>query len=438
MKLKKCLSMILSFIIAITASLSFYGSYQNIDNFTAVATDDTEQTYDTWQEAYRDKLIEFRNSDKYNDDNYPMFELYDINNDNIPELFISTGFSYASGSCQVYSYVDSKCKLLKDTGSNYGETNIIPSQGILCDGSGHMGRLYYNYYSFDGNELNLLDSLYCQIYNQPYEYYHNEQSVSEKEFNKIKSYYDNMENISVGRKNKFDELYYKYGDIYYAYYFDYYEAYLAETSSTTLSIANTVNNLPVKSIQKYLLIENNSVQTLNIPANILNFYYFGLNGSSLTTINVDSANPYYTSKDGVIYNKDMTTLIKFPTAKDASTFTFPQSVTEIGRYSFAWCTDTRTIVIPETVNIINEYAFFICDKLSSITIKNSKCDIYDYWNSDNGITICNTYDLETEKGSYLGVIRGYDDSYAQMYAENFGVILTSIANNTQKRYNIIG
>lgn len=74
MKLKKCLSMILSFIIAITALLSFYGSYQNIYNFTAVATDDTEQTYDTWQEAYRDKLIEFRNSDKYNDDDYPMFE----------------------------------------------------------------------------------------------------------------------------------------------------------------------------------------------------------------------------------------------------------------------------------------------------------------------------------------------------------------------------
>lgn len=59
---------------------------------------------------------------------------------------------------------------------------------------------------------------------------------------------------------------------------------------------------------------------------------------------------------------------------------------------------------------------------------NSICSIYDYWNDGDGITICNTYDDTTEKGNYLGVIRGYDNSTAQNYADNFGRTFISLGS----------
>lgn len=215
-------------------------------------------------------------------------------------------------------------------------------------------------------------------------------------------------------------MYCKVGDIYYDCYFTYYEAYATVSSElTTLSISNTVNGLPVTGIGSYLLSGTN-VKNLNIPANIDNFYYYGLNGEALTAINVDSANPYYSSKDGVMYNKDMTEPIKFPTARDASDYIFPQNVTEVGRYAFAWCKEVKKIVIPDTVNMIMDGTFYSCPNLSSITIINPECSIYDYWENGDGITICNTYNNTTGKGNYLGVISGYDNSTAQEYADNFG------------------
>lgn len=433
MKLNKLLSIIISSVIAFTASFTFHSSFEDTTSFTAAAADDTEQTYDSWQEAYRAKLIDFIYNDKYYQqytgeqfNDYSMFDIYDVNEDGIPELFISQGGSYASGVCEVYSYINGKCELLTKTSRNYGNTIIILSQNLICDTGGIQGVYHYYYYKFDGKELTLIDSFNCSESSN--EYYHNDQAISKEEFNNAIAIYEQSETISVGRKYLFDDLRCKVGSIYYDYYFDYYEAYYADTSSTTLSIANTVNGLPVTCIGSDLLTGSTSVTNLNIPANITTFYFYGLNGASLTSINVNSENPYYTSQYGVMYNKDMTELVKFPTAKNASAFSFPQSVTSIGRCAFAWCTGVKTITIPENVDSIYDHAFYLCPNLSSVTIENPYCDIYDNWNDKIGLTFCNIYDETSDSFNYLGVIRGYDYSCAQDYAEYFGRTFISLGS----------
>ena len=62
------------------------------------------------------------------------------------------------------------------------------------------------------------------------------------------------------------------------------------------------NGFPVKSIDDGFL-RNSNVKILNLPANLTSFSYDGLHSQFLTTINVDSSNPYATSQDGVLYNK---------------------------------------------------------------------------------------------------------------------------------------
>lgn len=101
--------------------------------------------------------------------------------------------------------------------------------------------------------------------------------------------------------------------------------------------------------------------------------------SALTGINVDKKNRYFESVEGVLYNKNITKLIKYPEAKAADAFVMPESVkiietyalsnvklrsvelsrnlTYIGRHATSWCKNLTKIHLPEKVDHIDEYAF---------------------------------------------------------------------------------
>ena len=97
--------------------------------------------------------------------------------------------------------------------------------------------------------------------------------------------------------------------------------------------------------------------------------------SSLRSINVDSNNPNYSSVDGVLFNKDQTTLIQYPIGNTRSEYTIPNSVTSIGGSAFWYCSSLTSITIPNSVISIGEYAFFYCKSLTSVTIGNSVTSI---------------------------------------------------------------
>ena len=94
--------------------------------------------------------------------------------------------------------------------------------------------------------------------------------------------------------------------------------------------------------------------------------------SSLLTINVADENEYFSSIDGILYNKNQTTLIRCPQAK--TSITIPNTVTLIGENSFRGCSLT-SITIPNSVTTIGESAFQSCTSLTSIKIPNSVTSI---------------------------------------------------------------
>lgn len=79
---------------------------------------------------------------------------------------------------------------------------------------------------------------------------------------------------------------------------------------------------------------------------------------------VDAENPYYTSVDGVLYNKDMTKLVSVPVG--VSKLEIPGSVTEIGEYAFAYCHGISDVVIPASVDKIGNRAFFHMSALEAV------------------------------------------------------------------------
>ena len=95
------------------------------------------------------------------------------------------------------------------------------------------------------------------------------------------------------------------------------------------------------------------------------------NCTSLTAINVASENSNYVSVNGVLYNKDKTTIICYPAGKKDNNYKIPDSLTEIDDYAFNGCISLSSVTIPNSVTSIGVYAFEYCASLKSITIPDS-------------------------------------------------------------------
>jgi hypothetical protein len=122
----------------------------------------------------------------------------------------------------------------------------------------------------------------------------------------------------------------------------------------------------------------NSVTTIGNNA----FYYC----SGLTAIYVDAANTQYSSENGVLFNKDKTTLVAYPGGKTGS-YVIPNSVTTVGDRAFYYCSGLTSVTIPNSVTTIGNTAFAYCSGLTIVTIPNSVITIGDYaFSSCSGLT----------------------------------------------------
>ncbi len=80
----------------------------------------------------------------------------------------------------------------------------------------------------------------------------------------------------------------------------------------------------------------------------------------LEAIIVNEENPYFTSKDGVLYTHDMKTLVRFPGFRDTKPdFEIPDSVERIGRSAFKNAC-IRKLTIPDHIEKIDAGAFDGC------------------------------------------------------------------------------
>ena len=89
---------------------------------------------------------------------------------------------------------------------------------------------------------------------------------------------------------------------------------------------------------------------------------------NLNAIEVNPDNTTFSSADGVLYNKDKTTLIRYPPAKANTTFSIPDSVITIGQGAFGGCNNLVNVTIPNSVISIGEWAFSRCTSLINVTI----------------------------------------------------------------------
>jgi len=114
-----------------------------------------------------------------------------------------------------------------------------------------------------------------------------------------------------------------------------------------------------------------SIAEIFIPANVTYISTFAFDSmTSLTGFTVDPNNPDYSSLDGVLFNKDQTSLLVFPGGL-SDPYVVPASVTRIEDHAFYFCSALSGVTLPEGLQSIGYGAFVQCDSLGSLIIPSS-------------------------------------------------------------------
>lgn len=150
---------------------------------------------------------------------------------------------------------------------------------------------------------------------------------------------------------------------------------------SSIEIKNGVKNIGTQCFKGCTNLSN-----IEIPSSVTNID--SQEYSEFSSISVDSNNTTYSSSNGVLFDKNKTTIICYPGGKNDKTYNIPSSVTTIKKYSFSGCRNIEHVKIPSSVRTIEEDAFSGAS-ITSIEIENGVITIGTraFRSCDNLITI---------------------------------------------------
>ena len=99
-----------------------------------------------------------------------------------------------------------------------------------------------------------------------------------------------------------------------------------------------------------------SITAIRIPASIKSISGSSFAGCNIAAYEVDEKNPYYTVIDGVVYSKDLKTLVAFPSAYPKKHFVVPNTTVIIGEHAFM-DSHIESVEIPNGLTTIQEWSF---------------------------------------------------------------------------------
>ncbi|MBR1592400.1 MAG: hypothetical protein IJ666_05240 [Ruminococcus sp.] len=171
---------------------------------------DSSEIFMSWKEAYSAVLRYFEDTSEYSADT-SAWDLYDINGDEIPELFISPKSTQDSG-VYIYTFENNRCqklsfpdnKIQSQTAGSWGVVSVIPDKNLLRSYTLKDCVEKNIYYSFSGRAFksdfvfasNSIDG----------QYYCNDMEVTPEDYFLSIKPYENMTEYTVGRKYSFKDI----------------------------------------------------------------------------------------------------------------------------------------------------------------------------------------------------------------------------------------
>ncbi len=137
----------------------------------------------------------------------------------------------------------------------------------------------------------------------------------------------------------------------------------------------------VTAIADFAAVNLENVTKITIGKNVSEIGLWAMeNNKRLTAIEVDEDNEFFCDIDGVLFSKDMKTLVFYPMSRDVKElqlsdgttvqgieYCIPEGVEVIRTKAFYKCSELRQLTLPSTLKSIEEKAFFRCS-FSEITL----------------------------------------------------------------------
>lgn len=132
-------------------------------------------------------------------------------------------------------------------------------------------------------------------------------------------------------------------------------------SLTDVEIPNSITR-----IDNGVFDECISLKSIVIPSSVLQLDSRFINCINLEEIIVNEDNPNYCSFEGVLFDKEMKTLLRAPCIMQ--NYAVPESVATIGFSAFSNCSSLTSINIHDSVSTIENCAFYMCTALKTVKI----------------------------------------------------------------------
>ena len=128
-------------------------------------------------------------------------------------------------------------------------------------------------------------------------------------------------------------------------------------------------NLPsgITSIESAAFMGCTGITSITFPSGFTSIGTSAFSDSGINEFIVAEANQNLCSLNGVVFNKNKTTLILYPSMK-TGTYIVPNTVTSIGISAFYGCTGISALTLSSTLTSIGEHAFHGCTGITSLTI----------------------------------------------------------------------
>ena len=108
--------------------------------------------------------------------------------------------------------------------------------------------------------------------------------------------------------------------------------------------------------------------------------------TGLEQVHVAEGNKYLTDVDGVLFNKELTCIMLYPSGKRGTEYAIPEGVRSIGSSAFEYSQYLEKVTMPDTVGSIGYWAFNRASKLKEINISENCTSIGQFAFSETRLT----------------------------------------------------
>ena len=121
------------------------------------------------------------------------------------------------------------------------------------------------------------------------------------------------------------------------------------------------------------------VERLLLPASFRGFNEANLFRTVIREFVVAEDNPHLTAVDGVLFTKDLKTLVAYPPGRTVAYYRVPDGTERIGEWAFCLNKHLTRVDMPDSLREIGSFAFDECQKLRSVRLPREMRTMGSFW-----------------------------------------------------------